>query len=1213
MNSSNLDFLPVQNIEDTDFDVVVGSVIGAVPVEDRNNEQLWRSASNGSESHTSSMDEFAVRQLLTMDCVNTLERGTEYDKAVPKPSEVSASKCDLSWIRTEQLNCFLQGWLGSHLALSFLSSNATSSTHLGCGALELMHPVGGLPYRALKGDLFRRVVEGRAGIANLVRLVRATFVAAHLGDLGKNELKYPPGKITKGVEKDKGKPAGQDESDRPKPRFIVCVNELLKKNGLTHILFTRTLQNLAGRVREAHLSGYLNLVDIERNSIDPRTNRPLVLPEGFPNSFVRGASEMCLRVGVHVEPARDTTGVSKGIQLLSYAEPAIPEGGISYGGPVTVRVVENEGQLREFVKDINPNGSRRDWGSLFLHAKPVTLPKAQTAASGIIESASSNMKESSKASKSGSSQKTLMESAASSRGAFSESNIHRNGYQAIELIRLTNLTPLLWVRVDPMGLYGGRISVYQPDACLAELLFHDGCAGAQVEALRALAERPLRIQGSVKVTSVYDVKVSELPVRLLGDCLRGTPALHSSLPHTPVVRAQAALAIAQWQNNKAPATKNAIGANHWVGLHLLIQYFRERFYNNGTVMRAKLNRVVLKKNDEDGSKASNPEGTSSNTKAGTYHYLDSFEEGEDRAAALGEVDEVEVEEDEEYRVRSSVITAVASIRSKDGMTPAYAIEFLETILVDTIDSDMMGNLVSPDEQVVLGKKRRKADDEESAEDDLNDGVVPSMPYVSSMLVADALLALCHINVCPALITDPTTGKPVQSSARHPVSRLMESTLRWLEWELLREGERFDVEAGSLTGVSGNCFESIGACAITALSSLAILRQSTTDPQESSKTVEDESEAALCAKLDEAATAPFYMSIFDSKSRSDATRAACTQAILCICCAADRFESKSKKPPVGLLNGLEFVFERLIDQETSPGLRHTLALLMLDACTGKICSMQRVGAFAGKNDLVASAARFLNGPLGTSHGGDSGSAAVTSVDSRSYPAAHAVNVGAKRGLQMISKAGHPKFDKLKDDLIARVARFATNLWRTINGEPVELAESIPGQFTRTVGVCANDGHLRCALLALWQWVWPKGCFAVDQVRLWSEHTGTQHYKDIGADRVMKISIEEEQAAAAEENSPELMEMKRLVETELDRQWWRGEMARMAYDEFRAIGSDGVADASAAEQGIGRPLPPIKRDAAFKAGGWIASTAQQRRQEGLDGGTAITKIRIRSSAD
>ena len=96
-----------------------------------------------------------------------------------------------------------------------------------------------------------------------------------------------------------------------------------------------------------------------------------------------------------------------------------------------------------------------------------------------------------------------------------------------------------------MGLYGGHISVFQPDACLAEQLFHDGDAGAQIDALRALAERPLRVHWSGKVKTVYDVNVSELPVRLLGDCLRGSPALHSSLPHTPAVRAQAALAIAQ--------------------------------------------------------------------------------------------------------------------------------------------------------------------------------------------------------------------------------------------------------------------------------------------------------------------------------------------------------------------------------------------------------------------------------------------------------------------------------------------------------------------------------------------------------------------------------------------------------------------------------------------------------------------------------------------
>jgi hypothetical protein len=135
-----LDFLPVQNIEDTDFDIV-GSVIGAVPVEDRNNEQLWRSASNGTESHTSAMDEFAVRQLLLMDSVSALERGNDKDQYVPTP-----------WM----------GWMGSHLSLSFHSSNVNSSTDLGCGASELVHPIGGLPYRALKGDLLGKVVAGLA-------------------------------------------------------------------------------------------------------------------------------------------------------------------------------------------------------------------------------------------------------------------------------------------------------------------------------------------------------------------------------------------------------------------------------------------------------------------------------------------------------------------------------------------------------------------------------------------------------------------------------------------------------------------------------------------------------------------------------------------------------------------------------------------------------------------------------------------------------------------------------------------------------------------------------------------------------------------------------------------------------------------------------------------------------------------------------------------
>jgi len=75
-----------------------------------------------------------------------------------------------------------------------------------------------------------------------------------------------------------------------------------------------------------------------------------------------------------------------------------------------------------------------------------------------------------------------------------------------------------------------------------------------------------------------------------------------------------------------------------------------------------------------------------------------------------------------------------------------------------------------------------------------------------------------------------------------------------------------------------------------------------------------------------------------------------------------------------------------------------------------------------------------------------------------------------------------------------------------------------------------------------------------------------------------------------------------------------MAMYAYDIFRSTkATSSITDTSATEQGIGQPLPTIKRDTSFKQGGWIASCAQQRRATGLDGGTAITKIRVRKSTD
>jgi hypothetical protein len=278
--------------------------------------------------------------------------------------------------------------------------------------------------------------------------------------------------------------------------------------------------------------------------------------------------------------------------------------------------------------------------------------------------------------------------------------------------------------------------------------------------------------------------------------------------------------------------------------------------------------------------------------------------------------------------------------------------------------------------------------------------------------------------------------------------------------------------------------------------------------------------------------------------------------------------------------------------------------MMDACTGKVCSMQRVGAIAGRNELISAVNRFFNGPLGSSNGGDNGAALLMAVSASSFPAASAVNDGARRGLSLVMKAGHPK-ETLSEELIVRVARFATRLWRTINGEPA--SPPIKPDSSSIMGVCAYDGVLRCSLLALWQWIWPRGCYAVLQVQAWKSHEKTQRYRDMGAHEVMKISDQEK--AAADEEQKSLTDINRIVHMELDRQIWRGEMARKAYDLFKTSkGSGSSGDVAAAEQGLGIPLPPIERDQSFKQGGWIASAAQQRRALALDGGTAVTKVRL-----
>ena len=270
--------------------------------------------------------------------------------------------------------------------------------------------------------------------------------------------------------------------------------------------------------------------------------------------------------------------------------------------------------------------------------------------------------------------------------------------------------------------------------------------------------------------------------------------------------------------------------------------------------------------------------------------------------------------------------------------------------------------------------------------------------------------------------------------------------------------------------------------------------------------------------------------------------------------------------------------------TSPGLRLTLALLMMDACTGKICSLQRVGSFSGQTRLCESGTRFMNGPLGASYGGDNGSALLLTVSDATYPAANAVNDGARRGMRLLKDSCTS--GTYSQTSIVRVAKFGSKLWRTINGE--------------LAGVCAHDSCLRCSLVSLWQWIWPKACNQFLRTQSWLAMEGTPQYFAMGLNHVMKTTAIEKETGLLEDEA--LAPLVQMVDNEIDRQKWRGEMASESYEYFkRTKESMNLTEA-------GLPLPTIEKDSAWKLGGWVASAAQQRRAQGADGGGAVTKIRL-----
>jgi hypothetical protein len=186
--------------------------------------------------------------------------------------------------------------------------------------------------------------------------------------------------------------------------------------------------------------------------------------------------------------------------------------------------------------------------------------------------------------------------------------------------------------------------------------------------------------------------------------------------------------------------------------------------------------------------------------------------------------------------------------------------------------------------------------------------------------------------------------------------------------------------------------------------------------------------------------------------------------------------------------------------------------MMDACTGKVCSTQRVATLGGRNDVPIDVSRFSCGPLGSTFGGDIGASILLTVSDELSPAANAVNDGARVGLRFLTRCGLDSSSS--DETVIRVAKFATKLWRVMNGED---AGAVDMGFE---GICSYDPVLRTTLLSLWQWIFPKGCIAIIRVQSWrsikGESSELQKHFAVSTNDVMSVS-EEDKKRSTEEDS------------------------------------------------------------------------------------------------
>ena len=111
------------------------------------------------------------------------------------------------------------------------------------------------------------------------------------------------------------------------------------------------------------------------------------------------------------------------------------------------------------------------------------------------------------------------------------------------------------------------------------------------------------------------------------------------------------------------------------------------------------------------------------------------------------------------------------------MTSSLVLKFLLTV------SDAGDGAINPNNAVTIGPalslKRESDQKPDKYLGCIQDKELSKLNFIPSTVIADALLAACHVNTTSEMTTDPNTGISVQSSIQHPIQLLLVASKRWL--------------------------------------------------------------------------------------------------------------------------------------------------------------------------------------------------------------------------------------------------------------------------------------------------------------------------------------------------------------------------------------------------------------------------------------------------